>query len=218
MLILLTVLFLPSFAAPPPIMITPSQATVQLGTPLTLTCRVTSTRAVAFTWRVGGVDYTQDQDTGRVRINTAVVVSTLTLVTVDEGDVGNVSCEARDPIHLPVTIEAVLTESSAFYIYGASDQRSVSLQLDNPFRLDCDVRGGGGVSTVTWFKGRQVIGDGNDGLTVLTFPNGTSSLVRATTRREDSGRDYLCKAEMTGVDSSLTQQFNIFVFSELEAT
>ncbi len=167
---------------------------------------------VVFSWRVGELLYTESTD--RVDITNTRTISTLKLVTLEEGDLGNVSCVARDPIHLEVTATALLTESSRFYIYGANGQRNASLQLNHPFRLDCDVRGGGGTSIVTWFKGRQAIGNGTDGFTICTFPNGTSSLLRDRTLREDIGSDYQCKAEMTGMDSSLTQQFNIFVFSE----
>ncbi len=204
----------PSFhAAPPTTVVSPRQAVVQLGTPLTLTCSVNTVRTVTFTWRVGGLEYTISS--GRVNITNTPTLSTLTLHTVEEVDFGNVSCVASDPIHLPVTALGVLTESSEFYIYGASGQRSVSLELDHPFRLDCDVRGGRDMSTVFWFNGREEIPsrERDDGFTVLSFPNGTSSLIRATARREDNGSDYKCKVEKTGT-SSLNQQFNIFVHSE----
>ncbi len=168
-------------------------------------------RSIVFSWNVGGVVY--KETSGRIIItNTSTTSSTLTLIILEEGDLGNVTCTAIDPIHLPFSSSALLQESPLFYIYGASGRRNVTLQVDRPFRLDCGVRGG--VAEVTWFKGRQQIPAQGDGLQVMKLTNGTSSLRRTTTLREDHGSDFLCKAVRSGVDSSLTQQFNIFVFGE----
>ena len=200
----------PPSPAPPPTSVQPDFNIVKLGTPHTLTCQVISTRTIAFSWIVGGVAY--EETSGRIIISNTPTTSTLTLRTLEEGDLGNVTCVATDPVHRPVSFSAVLQESPSFYIYGASERRNFTLQVDSPFRLDCGVRGG--PATVRWFKGRQEIPAQGDGLQVQLLSNGTSSLRRETTLREDHGSDYLCKAERSGVDSSLTQQFNIFIFGE----
>ena len=184
---------------------------VRVGTSLTLTCHVDSQRDIAFAWVVGGATY--NQSTGRFVISSTPTQSTLTLVTVEEGDLGNVTCVARDPIHLPISTNSLLTEDPAFYLYGNSDNRNFTLVDSDVFRLDCGVRGGGSDVKVHWFRNLLEVGSsGSEGFEIRTLPNGTSSLIRSMASLADDGNAYSCKAVYNRV--SLTQRFNIFVTSE----
>lgn len=198
--------------APPPVSLNEVSVNVRLGTPLSLICNVTSQRTIDFSWTIGGMSYSQTD--GRISITHDRTQSTLTLETVEESDLGNVSCVAYDPVHLPVITNVLLTEFPGFYLYGNSNTRNITLELDQPFRLDCDVRGGGTIM-VSWFRGGAELPSSVDpSVRTMHFANGTHSLLRNTTVREDSRNDFVCKAETDTESQSLSQRFFILVLSE----
>ena len=68
---------------------------VRVGTPLTTTCNVIPQHNVTFAWLVGGAMY--NHSSGSFVISATSPQSSLTLLIIEEGDLGNVTCVARSP-------------------------------------------------------------------------------------------------------------------------
>ena len=109
---------------------------------------------------------------------------------------------------------SLLVENTTLYLYGDRGTRNFSFVQNTEFRLDCDVRGGDGTATVMWFKGNKEIPfqNGAEMFSILSFPNGTSSLRKEDSILQDEIGDYQCKVQEGG--ATLSQKFNILIMSK----
>ena len=139
--------------------------------------------------------------------------STLKISRLDASDIGQVRCTAKDPIHLPVTIEATIEETAELYIVGqlegvAKPQVNVSVQIQTNFMLNCTVRNAIPI-TISWFLGHDELNDDDPGFSVNENV-GTLTKNNVSLSDEDS---YDCFAKVGATTLMLT--FNVAVTSKL---
>ena len=170
---------------------------------------------VTLSWIINGASFTETS--GRFKITNTPLSSTLHIIAIEESDLGNVTCKGDDPIHFPVYASSLLIENTTLYLYGDSAYRNFSIEQNTEFRLNCDVRGGDDTAIVMWFKGNREVPfqDGAEMFSILSFVNGTSSLIKEDAILEDESGEYQCKVQQGGL--SLSQKFNIMISSKYGA-
>ena len=67
-------------------------------------------------------------------------------------DLGNYSCNVMDAIHLPVSAEVSVVETSDLYFVGGTINRTEAVPNGSALVLPCPVRGGNGSVSVQWFR------------------------------------------------------------------
>ena len=140
--------------------------------------------------------------------------STLKISRLDASDIGQVRCTAKDPIHLPVTAEATIKETTELYIVGqlegeAKPHVNVSVQIQTNFVLNCTVRNAAILTTISWFLGHDELNGDDPGFSVNESA-GTLTKNNVSLSDEDP---YLCIAKVGGTTLELT--VNVAVTSEL---
>ena len=189
--------------APPPVSIGPASVAVRFNTSLSLHCMTNSTRSVRFSWTFNGSVVTPS--TRRTTV-TQGQTSVLNISDLTESDLGSYTCTVSDPIHLPVSANVAVVETSELYFVGGMVQRPVQTPNgSNNLVLDCPVRRGRGNVSVQWLKGTERLRSGGR---VTVSPDGRQLTLDTVTLVDDM-TVYTCRA--TDDVSSIELNFQVDV-------
>lgn len=122
-----------------------------------------------------------------------------------DSDLGSYTCTVLDPIHLPVSANIAVVETSELYFVGGMAQRSVPITNGSDLVLDCPVRRGRGNVSVQWLKGTEQLR--NDGRVAISSDG--RQLILDTIILVDDMAVYTCRAtdEMGSIE--LNFQVNV---------
>ena len=108
-----------------------------------------------------------------------------------ESDLGSYTCTVSDPIHLPVSANVVVVETSELYFVGGRVERTARISNGSDLVLDCPVRRGRGNVSVQWLKGMERLRSGGR---VTVSSDGRQLILDTVTLVEDDMTVYTCRA------------------------
>ena len=193
-------------------MVTPPSSVVRVGAPLSLTCSISTTqRNSTFSWEVNGVDVRQLGE--RYIVTNTPNNSTLNISRLDVSDIGQIRCTGQDPIHLPVSAEATIEETTDLYIIGQLEgetmsQVDVSVQIQTNFVLNCTVRNAV-MPSISWFLELDELNDDDPGFSV----NRNAGTLTKNNVSVSDENPYVCVAKVGATMLELI--INVAVTSEL---
>ena len=199
------------------VMLNPVQP-VRLGTTVNVMCSVALeqmefTRSVDFTWIVNGS--LVSPSSSQFNVTSELAQSTLIISPIDEPEVGVVTCVASEPLHFPSNATTVLVETDELYLRGNVQSQTLYVPQNTPLVLECPLRSRSKSTSVKWFSGSRSLVDGEGGVTLMDFMNGSSvAMLGTATLLDDDGDMYRCDVANEGQESVLTYDITIFVTSE----
>ena len=122
-----------------------------------------------------------------------------------DSDLGSYTCTVLDPIHLPVSANIAVVETSDLYFVGGMAQRSVPITNGSDLVLDCPVRRGRGNVSVQWLKGTEQLR--NDGRVAISSDG--RQLILDTVTLVDDMTVYTCRATNETGSIELNFQVNV---------
>ncbi len=197
-------------------MVIPPVGPVRLGTNVTLTCDVTTTRLINISWTVNGMMATADSSP-RFSVTSEPARSTLHISGIVEADLGVVSCNISDPFHFPVSASVDLEENRDLYLIGNVERRVLIVPESSTLVLECPLRSRPEAVLVQWFHGLRLLSNDDDGVSVRSFPNGSEVVtLGVASLAKDDGDEYQCvvSSDRTGTDRILTYDVTIFITSK----
>ena len=189
--------------APPTVSIGPASVAVNFNTSLSLYCMTNSPRSVRLSWTFNGSVVTPST---RHTIVTQGQTSVLNISDLMESDMGSYTCTVSDPIHLPVSANVAVVETSELYFVGDTTvPRPAQTSNGSDLVLDCPVRRGRGNVSVQWFKGTERLRSGGR----VTVSSDGRQLILDTVTLVDDMTVYTCRA--TDDVSSIELDFQVNV-------
>jgi len=178
---------------------------VQFNSSVSLNCTTTSSRTVQFSWTFGDVP-TPILPSTRYNSTSQGETSSLHISDLRSAVLVNYSCNVIDPLHLRVSAEVSVVETSSLYLVGGIRTRVEAVPNGSALVLPCPVRGGNGNVSVQWFQ--QHVGEER----VAISQDELLTLYPATQADEAT---YVCKA--TDDEISIELAFEVTVTSKCRA-
>ena len=136
--------------------------------------------------------------------------SVLNISDLMESDLGSYTCTVSDPIHLPVSANVAVVETSDLYFVGGMVQRPAQISNGSELVLDCPVRRGRGNVSVQWLKGTERLRSGGR----VTVSSDGRQLILDTVTLVDDMTVYTCRA--TDDVRSIDLNFRVNVTGSME--
>ena len=184
-------------AEPPLYFLTPSNATVKIGSRLELRCHSDSRHNPSFLWLFNGTRL-PTSDSSRLVVSMTASDSVLTLPFISEDLLGVYTCEVTDDIHLPRFASSHVSETGQLYTVAWATG-TVHLPLGSTQMLECPARSGAPPYDVSWFRDKngdlERLEDGVGHVGVADDGVLTVSAVVAVEELEEVEGEYVCVVE-----------------------
>ena len=191
---------------PPLFFVSPSNATVQIGSRLEVTCHSGSEHEPSFLWLFNGAQLPE-----RLVVSTSAGESVLTIPFVSEDLLGVYTCKVTDRIHLPLNASCNVSETGQLYTVAWATG-TVHVPLGSTETLECPARSGAPPYTVSWSRDDEQLEDGVGHVGVADGRLTVSAVVSAKEVGEVEG-EYVCEVEdRRGARAQAS--FNVVVTSE----